>query len=218
MLTSGRESYVLTRYPKNFWTLKQTKFWIIFSGSTLFVGNTNVLRLEVRTLISWWGFQFCTRMYVRITTPKFHMKVRRQTNPWHHVLWATLRSIVLCCGQSVWTWKGCGQHWGHLARLKEPPQKFDQTRFVDQEGLLSHSPVFLFNETSENIFFQGRTARKSISNRSKILLHESQGKKWTPRPETFWGWYGSSICLFPERKLTTFFGGPWLKDINWSWK
>ena len=31
----------------------------------------------------------------------------------------TLRSIVLCCGQSVWTWKRCGQHWGHPARLQK---------------------------------------------------------------------------------------------------
>ena len=55
-------------------------------------------------------------------------------------------------------------------RFERTPQKIDQTRFVDQEGLLSHSPVFLFNETSESLFFQGRTAWKSISNRSKILV------------------------------------------------
>lgn len=36
-------------------------------------------------------------------------------------------------------------------------KKFDQSRFVDQEGVLSYCSVFLFNETSEHItyFFPG---------------------------------------------------------------
>lgn len=123
-------------------------------------------------------FQFCIRMYVRITIPKFHMKVRRQTNPWHHVLWATLRSIVLCCGQSLWTWKRCGQHWGHPARLKGPHKNLTKQGLWIRRVLLSHSPVFLFYETSEHICFQGRTAWKLISNRSKILVAWVTGKKY----------------------------------------